>query len=83
MLKVGEKVEWQWLGRKIPGIVIEIHVQKIVRTIKGKRITRNGTKENPAYVVKSEAGNLALKLGTELAKRSTSLNRKTPSMFSD
>jgi len=80
MLKPGVKVEWNWLGQKIYGVVREIHTEKIVRTIKGKKITRNGSKENPAYVVESEAGNLALKLGTELTKRSNV--KKMPTLFS-
>jgi len=35
--------------------------------IKGKLIKRNGTKENPAVLVRSLAGNLALKLHHELS----------------
>jgi hypothetical protein len=69
LFKVGKKVEWKWLGGRVEGSVVEVHTEKIVRILKGKRITRNGSVENPAYVVKSEAGNLALKLGSELAKR--------------
>lgn len=67
MFKPGSKVEWKWLGGKISGKVVEVYTEKTVRMIKGKRITRNGSKENPAYLVESEAGNLALKLGSELA----------------
>lgn len=65
--KRGGRVEWKWLGRPIVGIVEEIFKEPVVRTIKGKRIKRNGSPEKPAYLVKSEAGNLALKLETELA----------------
>ncbi len=79
--KKGTKVQWQWLGRSIHGTVVQSFEKPVVREIKGKKIKRNGSKENPAYLVKSDAGNEALKLGTELSpvtKRSTKL---TPKMF--
>lgn len=66
--KIGSKVLWKWMGGIIYGCVEEVHTEKITKTIKGKNITRNGSKEKPAYLVKSEAGNLALKLATELSK---------------
>lgn len=65
--KAGSKVTWQWLGNPIHGKVKEIFFEPIVKTIKGKNIKRNGSKEKPAYLVESDAGNLALKLHTELA----------------
>lgn len=67
--KVGALVEWKWLGRPIEGRVEKIFTVPTVQVIKGKKIKRNGSKENPAYLVKSLAGNLALKLESELAKR--------------
>ena len=63
----GSKVQWQWLGRPILGKVEEVYTCPVVREIKGKQIKRNGSLSKPAYLVKSEAGNLALKLETELA----------------
>lgn len=66
--KVGSKVQWKWLGRPIVGVVREVFQEPVVRVIKGARIKRNGSPEKPAYLVESEAGNLALKLETELQK---------------
>ena len=54
------------MGRVISGVVKEVHLNPIVKGIKGKMIKRNGSSENPAYLVKSDAGNFALKLQTEL-----------------
>lgn len=65
--KKGDKVQWKWLGSTIEGTVEECFTSPVVREIKGKNIKRNGSPENPAYLLRSEAGNLALKLGTELA----------------
>ena len=66
--KVGSKIQWRWLGRTIAGEVVEVHPRPVTKVIKEKKIKRNGSPEKPAYLVKSEAGNLALKLETELEK---------------
>lgn len=64
--KKSAAVQWKWLGRTINGTVEDIFTDKVSKTIKGKKITRNGSLEKPAYLVKSDVGNLALKLETEL-----------------
>ncbi len=66
--KIDDKVSWKWAGGIIKGHIEEVHFAPIVKIIKGSRIKRNGSVEKPAYVVKSEAGNIALKLHTELTK---------------
>ncbi len=81
---IGTKVCWQWLGRPILGVVKEIHLKPITMTIKTKKITRNGSNQNPAYLVESVAGNIALKLHSELqllTKEKKAANQ--PQMFSD
>ncbi len=80
--KVGSDVEWKWLGRIISGEVVEVYYEPITKEIKSKKIKRNGSPENPAYLVKSEAGNLALKLGTELQPRTKKKSGTKPTMFS-
>ncbi len=70
-MNVGDYVCWQWLGRKICGEVVAVYKEPITVEIKGKNIKRNGSPERPAYLVRSVAGNLALKLATEL-KNATS-----------
>ncbi len=68
--KINEKVTWKWAGGVVKGEVEEVHFAPIEKIIKGSKIKRNGSVEKPAYVVKSEAGNIALKLHTELTKSS-------------
>lgn len=63
---INDQVYWKWLGNKIFGKVIEVHMAPITKEIKGKMIKRNGSVEKPAYLVISDAGNYALKLQTEL-----------------
>lgn len=83
--KVGAKIQWKWLGRVIQGVVKEVHEEPITKTIKGKNIKRNGSVENPAYLVESSVGNLALKLHSELsaAKAAKTKSRSTPRMFGE
>lgn len=78
--KKNSKVEWQWAGSTIRGTVEEVFFESVTQTIKGKKITRHGSKEKPAYLVKSQAGNLALKLETELRKPTAAPKLR---MFSD
>lgn len=76
-----QKVQWKWLGRPIFGVVEEIYLESVTQTIKGKQITRHGSPEKPAYLVKSDAGNLALKLHSEL--QTASAPGKQFKIFSD
>ena len=82
--KVGDSVQWKWLGRAILGQVKKVFYKPVSQVIKGKTIKRNASPEKPAYLVESEAGNLALKLETELSKPA---QKKTgpqkPKMFSE
>jgi hypothetical protein len=87
--RIGENVQWKWLGNFILGTVEEIHFDRLEKTIKGKSIVRKGTKENPAYVVKSKVGNYALKLhselgpiGTKMTGKKQKTSRVQPSLFS-
>lgn len=54
------------MGRSIMGTVEEVHFNPVIKEIKGKMIKRNGSVDRPAYLVKSTAGNFALKLHREL-----------------
>jgi hypothetical protein len=66
MYLVGDKDFWKWMGNRVYGPVVEVHLFPIVKEIKGKYIKRNGSVEKPAYYLQSEAGNYVLKLQTEL-----------------
>lgn len=66
---IGTKVRWKWSGGTVDGVVEEIYEGPVEREIKGSMIKRNGSVEKPAYLVRSEKGNFALKLQTELSER--------------
>lgn len=50
--QVGDEVAWNWGSSHIEGEVVEKTDKKITKEIKGKPITKNGEKDNPAYFVK-------------------------------
>lgn len=62
----GQTVRWQWSGNGASGKVVERFDRRVQRTLKGSKIVRNGTADNPAYLVEQDDGARALKLGSEL-----------------
>lgn len=62
----GAAVYWNFGTGKGHGKVAERFERRVSRTIEGKRITRVGTAENPAYLVTQEDGGKVLKRGSEL-----------------
>jgi len=80
--KVKESVQWKWAGGVVEGVVEKVFIATVKMEIKGKVITRHGTPTKPAYLVRSLAGNLALKLESELsappATKSKATRRKRP-----
>ncbi len=67
-LTKGTKVEWNWGSGSAEGKIKESFTKPVRRTIKGKTIKRNASKDDPAYMVEQEDGARALKSGTELHK---------------
>ncbi|MBT1193119.1 DUF2945 domain-containing protein [Rhodococcus kroppenstedtii] len=66
--KKGTKVQWKWGDNTAEGKVVEVHKEKVSKKIKGSEITRNGTDDNPAYLLEQEDGTQLLKLDSELEK---------------
>lgn len=65
----GDKVQWHWGSGTAAGKVEERFDRRVQRTIKGSKIVRNGTTDNPAYLIEQDDGDRALKRGSELTKR--------------
>ena len=70
--QIGDKVWWKGMGQEIDGTIKDIFTHKITLEIKGEKITRNGSVEKPAYLLESDAGELSLKLMSEIEKQSPS-----------
>lgn len=62
----GQEVEWNWGNGTGDGRVMERFERKVRRTLQGAEITRNGSRDNPAYLIKQDDGDKVLKLGSEL-----------------
>lgn len=63
----GDEVSWKWGNGTAEATVEESFERRVQRTFKGSKIVKNGSKDNPAYVVEQEDGSKALKLHSELS----------------
>jgi hypothetical protein len=70
-IRKGSKVTWKWGSSTAEGKVAEIHREKVTRQIKGEKITRDGSKDDPAYLIEQEDGGKALKLKSEVKAKSS------------
>lgn len=62
-------VEWNWGNGTGCGQITERFEREVTRTLKGSAITKNGTENNPAYLIKQEDGDEVLKRGSELTAK--------------
>lgn len=67
--KKGDKVSWKYGGNTTKGKVVKRFTDTVTKTIKGKKIKRKASKDQPAYLVKTKDGKKALKSGKQLKKR--------------
>lgn len=70
-IRKGSKVTWKWGSSTAEGKVAEIHREKVTRQIKGEKITRDGSKDDPAYLIEQEDGGKVLKLKSEVSAKSS------------
>ena len=70
-IRKGSKVTWKWGSSTAEGKVAEVHREKVTRQIKGESISRNGTKDDPAYLIEQEDGGKVLKLRSEVEAKSS------------
>lgn len=67
-IRQGTVVEWDWGTGTAHGQVRGVHHERVERTIKGERITRNGTDGDPALEIEQEDGGKVLKLRSEVRR---------------
>ena len=67
-LRKDSEVTWTWGAHEAHGKVAEIFTRRVQRTIAGKKIVRNGTPEEPVYLVEQTDGGRALKSKSELRR---------------
>ncbi|SMO38846.1 DUF2945 domain-containing protein [Paracoccus laeviglucosivorans] len=64
----GDAVTWRWGAHQASGEIAETFTRKVRRTIRGRQITRKGTRKRPAYLIRQDDGSRVLKLETELSR---------------
>lgn len=64
--RTGQHVQWSWGSGTGKGQVRERFERSVQRTLKGSKIRKNGTEDNPAYLIEQEDGAKVLKRGSEL-----------------
>ena len=64
----GTKVQWDWGNGTATGEVQESFTEDVERTIKGSKIKRKATKDEPAYLIEQDDGDRVLKSHSEVKK---------------
>lgn len=67
-IKEGDTVKWNWGNGTGSGTVTKVYTQKITKTIKGTDITRNASKDEPAFFIEQDDGDEVLKGCSEVEK---------------
>ena len=63
----GSKVSWSWGSGTATGKVEERFDRRVQRTLKGAKVVKNGTADNPAYLIEQDNSTKVLKRGSELS----------------
>ena len=67
-IRSGTKVRWKWGSSWAEGTVSEVHHESVTRTTKGEEVTRNGSDDDPAYVIRQDDDTVVLKLASEVQR---------------
>lgn len=66
-MRKGSTVTWKYGTGTASGKIEEVHKESVTKKIKGSDITRNGTADNPAFVIVQENGDKVVKLQSEVS----------------
>lgn len=64
--RTDQYVQWNWGSGTAKGKIKDRFEREVTRTLKGSEVTRDGSEDNPAYLIRQEDGDEVLKLGSEL-----------------
>lgn len=65
-IDTGQSVEWNWGSGTASGTVEKSYSETVTRTIKGTEVTRHGSDDDPALLIRQEDGDVVLKLSSEV-----------------
>jgi hypothetical protein len=67
-MKKGDEVTWKWGKSEAEGRIVKKHDEPVSKTIKGAKVKRNASKEEPAYEIEQQNGSKVLKSESEISK---------------
>ena len=70
-MKKGDTVHWQWGKYEAEGKIEKEYDEPVNKTIKGAKVKRKASKDEPAYEIKQKDGSKVLKSESELKKGGT------------
>ena len=76
IMKNGDTVSWKWGKSTAEGKIVKEHKEPVTKTIKGAKVKRNASKDEPAYEIKQEDGSKVLKSESELSAAKHSHKKK-------
>jgi len=62
----GSKVKWNWGQGTASGKIETVYTDDVTRTIKGTKVKRNASEDEPAYYIKQDDGDAVLKSHSEV-----------------
>lgn len=68
-MKKGDNVTWKWGKSNAEGKIVKQHTEPVTKTIKGAKVKRNASKDEPAFEIEQDNGNKVLKSASELKKK--------------
>lgn len=68
-LKKGDEVIWNFATGTASGKVANVSEHDVTKTIKGKKIKRKGSADEPALVIRQENDNEVVKSASEVKKQ--------------
>lgn len=67
-MKKGDTVHWQWGASEAEGKIEKKHTAPVTKTIKGTKVKRKASADEPAYEIKQADGGKVLKSESELKR---------------
>ena len=61
-------MRWKYASGHAEGKVVEVHKEEVEKTIKGSKVKRNGSIDDPALVIEQDDNDIVLKLESEVEK---------------
>lgn len=65
--QTNQKVNWKWGNGTAEGYIAGVFRESVTKTLQGEEVTRKGSDDNPAYLVRQDDGDEVLKLHSELS----------------